>query len=57
MRREAGPNYQIFQINEIGEVKILTGKHEGMKKGGRQGRFLDRINMIKRIGRKEGICL
>jgi hypothetical protein len=29
---------------------ILTGKHEGMKTGRRQGKFLDGINMIKRIG-------
>jgi hypothetical protein len=27
----AGPNLQIFQINEIGETEILTGKHEGRK--------------------------
>jgi hypothetical protein len=30
--------------------RFLTGKHEGMKTGGRQGKFLDGINMIKRIG-------
>jgi hypothetical protein len=30
---KAGPDYQIFQINEIGEEEILTGKHEGHEEG------------------------
>jgi hypothetical protein len=33
---KARPNYQIFQINEIGEKKMfLTERHEIMKTGGK----------------------
>jgi hypothetical protein len=43
---------QITKFSKLTKLRrgFLTGKHEIMKTGRRQGKFWDRINMIKRIG-------